>query len=214
MIRFAPGSLGRVLAIGAHSDAIEIGCGGTLLALADAHPDTAFVWVVMTGTGDRAVEARASSEAFFGAGRHPILELAGLADGRLPFSAEAKEFLADVGRRHDADLVLTHHRADLHQDHRHCAELALQTFRGVLILEYEIPKYDGDMGRPNLYQPLTSDQSARKLDHLDAHFGSQRGKPWYDRGLFEGLMRLRGMETGVADHAEAFYGRKLVLKGG
>lgn len=213
MIGFAPGSLGRVLAIGAHSDDIEIGCGGTLLALADAHPDAEFAWVVLTGTGDRAEEARASADSFFGRRRRPTLELAGLADGRLPFSAEAKEFLADVDRRHAADLVLTHQRDDLHQDHRHCAELALQTFRRALILEYEIPKYDGDMGRPNVYQPLTAAQSARKLDHLDVHFGSQRGKPWYDRGLFEGLMRLRGMETGAAAHAEAFYGRKLVLTG-
>ena len=212
MIALAPGELRQVLAIGAHADDIEIGCGGALLALADAHPRVEFVWAVLTGDGERAAEATASAAAFFAGDRAPALELAGLADGRLPFTGEAKEFIAALGRRYDPDLVLTHQRDDLHQDHRHCAELALQTFRRALILEYEIPKYDGDMGRPNLFVPLSDEQSARKLDHLDGHFPSQRGKPWYERALFEGLMRLRGMETGAATHAEAFYARKLVLR--
>lgn len=211
MITLASAALERVVVIGAHSDDIEIGCGGTLLTLAGRHPQVEFVWAVLTGADERADEARASAEAFFGDGRRPVLELGGLADGRLPFTADAKEFVADIGRRFPADLVLTHQRDDLHQDHRHCGELALQTFRSALILEYEIPKYDGDLGRPSVYQPLSPEISAHKLDHLDAHFGSQRDKPWYDRELFAGLMRLRGMEAGSATHAEAFYARKLIL---
>lgn len=212
MIRLSAGSPQRVLAIGAHSDDIEIGCGGTLLALAAQHPDLQFVWVVLTGDADRQAEAETSAAAFFADGRTPVLEMAGLPDGRLPFTTAAKDFLGDLATRHEPDIVFTHQREDLHQDHRHCAELALQTFRRHLVLEYEVPKYDGDMGRPSVYQPLGPELSERKLAHLEAHFPSQQGKPWYDRALFEGLMRLRGMETGgAALHAEAFYGRKLLL---
>jgi LmbE family N-acetylglucosaminyl deacetylase len=202
----------RVLAIGAHADDIEIGAGGTVLRLVEEHPGLEFKWVVLTGKGDRQAEARRSAEAFLGPAAASV-ELPGFRDGFLPYDGrEVKPFFETL-KPFEPDLILTHCRGDLHQDHRLACELTWNTFRDHLILEYEIPKYDGDLGTPNFYVPLHEDQVRRKIDLLAEHFASQRVKHWYERETFLGLMRIRGLECHVAGHAEAFYCRKVVLAG-
>ncbi|MGD9697149.1 MAG: PIG-L deacetylase family protein [Thermoleophilia bacterium] len=212
MLELSLGPLRRILAIGAHSDDVEIGCGGTMLRLAREHPEAAITWVCLCGSGTRGDEARASAEAFL-PGRVNCIATE-FRDGFLPQQAtEVKEVFEGL-KAERPDLILTHQPDDLHQDHRLCAELALQTFRDHLILGYEIPKYDGDLGRPAVYVPLDPADARGKVDHLMAHFGSQRSKKWFSEDLFLGLMRLRGMEAAVEGHAEAFYVRKAVIGGG
>ena len=216
--RLAPG-LSRsasVLAIGAHSDDIEIGCGGTVLSLARSWPETRVHWLVLAAHGDRIDEARASAEAFLAGLREPTVEILSRRDGYMPYEAsEVKDTFEALKARIGPDLVLTHTRDDLHQDHRLVCDLTWNTFRDHLVLEYEIPKYDGDLGRPNTYVALDDDVVARKLELLDAHFGSQRSKDWFDDGVFRGLMRLRGMECrSPSGYAEAFTVRKLSIRVG
>jgi LmbE family N-acetylglucosaminyl deacetylase len=202
-----------VLAIGAHADDIEIGCGGTLLRLAAAYPAPEVYWVVLSATGERAAEARASADAFLeGAGRRTVV-LREFRDGFLPYQGGAvKEFFEGLKREIAPDLILTHDRGDLHQDHRLLGELTWNTFRDHLILEYEIPKYDGGLGTPNVFVPLDAATCRRKVDALLRHFPSQRSKRWFTADLFLALLRLRGMEANAPDgYAEAFYARKLLL---
>jgi LmbE family N-acetylglucosaminyl deacetylase len=203
----------RVLAIGAHSDDLEIGCGGTIAALCDAEPLVSIHWVVLAAPGERGDEARASATEVLSAASDRSLEIHGFRDGYLPHTAaEVKDVFEDLKRRVDPQLVFTHTRDDLHQDHRLVCELTWNTFRDHLILEYEIPKWDGDMGRPNLYVPLSPDQVGRKLELLASNFHSQAAKHWYDAEIFRGLMRLRGMECRAASgFAEAFMARKLTV---
>lgn len=213
MIGLRPGALRSVLAIGAHSDDIEIGCGGTLLSIVRANPDCAVTWLVMTGDAARADEARDSAEAFLPAGG-PRLVLGGLRDGHLPYAdaSAAKDLIHRVRDEAAPDLVLTHRCADMHQDHRFCGEVAHQAFRGTLTLEYEIPKYDGDLGAPNLLVPVEAADARRKVEHLMAHFASQRSKAWFTEDTFLGLMRLRGIEAASpSGYAEGFDARKLTL---
>lgn len=202
----------RVLVVGAHSDDIEIGCAGTLLWLLGRHPGTVVRWVVMSAHDDRADEARASAgEVLKDAGDIEVV-LHDFRDGFLPYGGPAVKESFEALRDFAPDVIFTHQRHDLHQDHRLICELTWNTFRGHLILEYEIPKYDGDMGAPNVFVPLDEDTSRRKVDLLMRHFGSQRSKSWFKEDLFLALMRLRGMESGSGHrYAEAFYGRKLVL---
>jgi LmbE family N-acetylglucosaminyl deacetylase len=200
----------RVLAIGSHPDDIEIGCGGTLLALTHARPEVSVTWVVLTGAGERAAEAEASAGAFLARVASTDVRLHAFRDGFLPsVGGEVKdvfEGLKDVR----PDLVFTHTREDLHQDHRLACELTWNTFRDHLILEYEVPKYDGDLGARNVFVPLAEDLVAEKLQLLSSHHGSQHAKHWFDGGLFRGLMRIRGMEC-ASPYAEAFTCRKLPL---
>jgi LmbE family N-acetylglucosaminyl deacetylase len=205
--------LTRVLAIGAHSDDLEIGCGGTMLALARANPGLTVDWVVLAAAGARADEARRSAEVLLADAGERSVEVHGFRDGYLPHTAaDVKDAFEDLKARVEPDLVLTHTRDDLHQDHRLVCELTWNTFRDHLILEYEIPKWDGDVGRPNLYVPLEEPQVQEKLDLLAGHFDSQRGKHWYDVEVFRGLMRVRGMECRApTGYAEAFVARKLSL---
>jgi len=207
------GSVRRILAIGCHADDIEIGCGGTLLTLTRAIPDLEVDWVVLGASGERAVEARASARAFLAHAGAARVEVYGFRDGFMPYSGgEVKEVFEDLKGRVDPELVLTHGRFDLHQDHRLSCELTWNTFRHHLILEYEIPKVDGDLGRPNLFVPLSVDVASEKIALLEGHFLTQSGKRWFDRDLFLGLMRLRGMEAVAPERfAEAFVCRKAVL---
>jgi LmbE family N-acetylglucosaminyl deacetylase len=203
----------RVLALGAHADDIEIGCGGTLLRLAEAHPDAEILWVVLSADARREEEARRSA-ADFAAGFAALRVLvSGFRDGFFPYLGEAvKSFFEELKGEIDPDVVFTHQRADLHQDHRLASELTWNTFRDHLILEYEIPKYDGDLGAPNVFVHLSPAVVQRKVDLLLAHFGSQAGNHWFTEDAFRSLLRLRGVESNAASgHAEAFYGRKLVL---
>ena len=203
----------RVLAIGCHADDIEIGCGGTLLALARSNPDLEVDWIVLAASGERRAEAEESAAAFLDGFAAARVEVHGFRDGYLPYvGGEVKDVFEDLKQRIDPQLVLTHAGYDLHQDHRLACELTWNTFRSHLILEYEIPKVDGDLGRPNVFVPLTAEIVERKLELIERHFPSQSAKHWFDRETFAGLMRLRGMEAVAPERfAEAFTCRKLVL---
>ena len=204
--------LRRVLAIGCHADDVEIGCGGTLLALTRARPDIEVTWMVLGAEGDRAAEARASAEEFLAGAARAEVVIHGFRDAYMPYYGESvKEAFEDL-KRVEPDLVLTHTRDDLHQDHRLACELTWNTFRDHLILEYEVPKWDGDLGRPNLYVPIEDDLVADKLELVLRHFPTQAEKHWYDGDTFRGLMRLRGLEcASPSRYAEAFYAPKVVL---
>jgi LmbE family N-acetylglucosaminyl deacetylase len=203
--------LRRVLAIGCHADDIEIGCGGTLLALTRSVPDLEVDWVVLAALGGRRDEAHQSAEAFLDAAGEARIEVHGLRDGFLPYlGVQVKELFENLKTRVSPQLIFTHRREDLHQDHRLACELTWNTFRNHLILEYEIPKFDGDLGAPNLFVPLSAEIADRKVALLEQHFPSQDGKHWYDRETFMGLMRLRGMEAVAPErYAEAFTCRKV-----
>jgi len=214
MLRFSlDGRARRVLAIGCHADDIEIGAGGTLLSLVAAQPELEVTWVVLAAGGARAAEARRSAEAFVGGARRLDLEVQSFRDGFLPYlGAEVKEFFERLKLEVDPDLILTHAADDLHQDHRLACELTWNTFRSHLILEYEIPKYDGDLGARNVYVELSEETARRKARLLREHFPSQAEKHWFDEELFLGLLRLRGMEANAESrYAEAFTCRKFVL---
>jgi LmbE family N-acetylglucosaminyl deacetylase len=205
----------QILCLGAHSDDIEIGCGGTIIQLAQQYPKVAFHWVVFSAAGVRGEEARRSAKLFAGSKlKDPILKT--FRDGFLPFDGSAvKDVFEELKRTVSPDLIFTHNRKDAHQDHRLLAELTWNTFRNHLILEYEIPKYDGDLGQPSVFVPLDREICRQKVGHLMEVFGSQRSKQWFDEETFFSLMRLRGMECNSASsYAEAFYCRKLVLGNG
>jgi LmbE family N-acetylglucosaminyl deacetylase len=203
----------KLLAIGAHSDDIEIGCGGTILKLVQQGAISEIHWVVLTGESNRADEARASAlAAIESVPGHEVI-LKDFRDGYFPYDgAEIKRFFEELKAQFSPDVIFTHQRADLHQDHRVACELTWNTFRDHLILEYEIPKYDGDMGTPNLYVPLEESLCQKKIAHLMTHFASQMPKRWFKEDLFSGLLRLRGMEcNSPTSYAEAFYCRKAML---
>ena len=201
-----------VLCLGAHSDDIEIGCGGTLLYLRTFLPQLKFHWVVFSGAGVRGKEAKMAADLFTGDCQKKIV-VKDYRDGFLPYSGrKVKDFFEELKSQAKPDLIFTHWRGDAHQDHRLVCELTWNTFRDHLIWEYEIPKFDGDMGRPNLFVPLQPPLYEHKIDHLSAAFESQRTKRWFDRETFLGLMRIRGMESNSpSGYAEAFYCHKLVL---
>lgn len=201
-----------VLCLGAHSDDIEIGCGGTLLFLKSAFPRIKFHWIVLSGSEPRGQEAKKAAELFT-AGCENSIVVKDYRDGFMPYDgAGVKEFFEGLKGEVNPDLVFTHWHGDFHQDHRLICELTWNTFRNHLILEYEIPKYDGDLGRPNLFVPLEATLYERKIDCLLQTFASQRSKHWFDRETFLGLMRIRGMEANSpSGYAEAFYASKLVF---
>ena len=200
-----------VLCIGAHSDDIEIGCGGTLLRLLADHPGSHVRWVVLSASPQREGEARASAADFLADAGSSDVEVATFRESYFPAAwTEIKDYLNDLRTRADPDIVLCHHRHDEHQDHRAVAELAWNTWRNHLIAEYEIPKYEGDLGRPNVFVALAPDIAARKVELIMKHFGTQHDKYWFRPETFAGLMAVRGVEAGAAA-AEAFHVRKLVL---
>ena len=205
--------LRQILCLGAHADDIEIGCAGTVLRLLEENPGLDVRWVVLSAAGDRAAEAASSAAALLqGAGRADV-RVADFRETYFPYlGGEVKAYVAALGAGFEPDLVLTHWREDLHQDHRLVSELTWNTFRDHLILEYEIPKWDGDMGRPSIFVPLEQDVADRKIAHLLDAFPSQSGRDWFDPEVFRGLLRLRGMEArSPSGYAEAFHCRKLVL---
>ena len=203
----------RVLALGSHSDDIEIGCGATLLALTRAHPDIEMTWVVLGAEGAREREARTSAEAFMSAAARSEVVVRRFRDGFFPYvGGEVKDTFEELKSRLDPDLILTHARHDLHQDHRLVCELTWNTWRDHLILEYEIPKYDGDLGTPNVFVPISEEIALEKARLVLDAFASQTAKHWFDEQLFLGLMRVRGMEgRSPSGYAEAFTCRKLSL---
>ena len=204
----------RCLAIGAHPDDIEIGAGGTLLRLLAETPGMRVDWAVLSGDGDRAEEAAASARRLVGDRAELHLALVGGRDGYLPYAdaVRVKEALMALVATAAPDLVLVHRRDDAHQDHAFAGALAWQACRRATILEYEIPKWDGDLGTANLYVPLASDVVDRKVDHLLAAFPSQASRDWFTPDTFRGLARLRGVEAASPSGlAEAFLVRKLVI---
>lgn len=206
------GQLRSILCLGAHSDDIEIGAGATILKLVRENPQAKVVWVAFAASGVRKQEAQASAERFLeGAGASKIV-LNDFRDGHFPEQwAELKAFTETL-KVEEPDLVLTHYNRDLHQDHRILSEVTWTTFRDHSILEYEIPKWDGDMGSPNFYVPATIADADRKIALLMECFTSQSDKHWFDDLTFRGLMRLRGLECRAPEKlAEAFYARKLRL---
>jgi LmbE family N-acetylglucosaminyl deacetylase len=212
-LRAATPDITRVLAIGCHADDVEIGCGGTLLTIARGNRELHVTWVVLTGDGPRSDEASSSASAFLeGVGSSEVRVL-GHRECFLPYDgAEIKASFEEL-KSAEPDLIFTHSRSDLHQDHRLACELTWNTFRDHLILEYEIPKYDGDLGAPNVFVPLDQEVVAEKLALLQEHFPSQSARHWFDDELFRGLMRLRGMES-ATQYAEAFTCRKLLIHSG
>ena len=211
MIRLGGNRLDRVVALGAHCDDIAIGAGGTLLTLCSARPGVRVDVLVLSGGGtEREDEERAALAAFC-----PDADLAvtvlKMPDGRLPAHwDEAKSSLEELRGRTDPDLVLAPRTDDLHQDHRGLAKMVPTAFRDHLVLGYEIVKWDGDLGRPNAYQPLSREQAEKKVELLQQHYASQRHRPWYDKEAFLGLARIRGIECNC-EYAEGFFVNKLTL---
>jgi LmbE family N-acetylglucosaminyl deacetylase len=201
-----------VLCLGAHSDDIEIGCGGTIFHLAQQYPSCVFHWVVFSAIGVREAEAQRAAKLFAGTAlREPLLKA--FPDGFMPFvGAEVKGAFEALKQATSPDIIFTPYRKDAHQDHRLIAELTWNTFRNHLILEYEIPKYDGDMGQPSVFVPLEAEVCQNKVRYIMEAFQSQHAKSWFQESTFLSLLRLRGMECNApSGYAEAFYCRKLVL---
>jgi LmbE family N-acetylglucosaminyl deacetylase len=202
-----------VLCIGAHSDDIEIGCGGAILRLVAQGWALNVRWIVFCSNETRGEEARASARDFLSGAQKAEISIERFRDGFLPYSGPpVKEYFEKLKKEPAPDLIFTHHRSDLHQDHRLVCELTWNTFRDHLILEYEIPKFDGDLGVPNCFIHLDQATARRKAELLMKHFGTQRSKHWFTEDTFLGLMRLRGVESrSVAGFAEGFHCRKVVL---
>jgi LmbE family N-acetylglucosaminyl deacetylase len=203
----------RLLIVGAHADDIEIGCGATILRLVAEHPGLSVDWLVLSGHGERAGEAADSAAAFLAEAGATRVLVEGFRDGFFPYDGGAvKERFEQLKAEVAPDLVLTHRLEDRHQDHRLVAELTWNTFRDHLVLEYEIPKYEGDLGHPNLYVPVNSQQAERKVELLRKCFPSQAGRSWFSDDTFWATLRLRGIECNASGrYAEAFQARKLVL---
>ena len=204
----------RVLCVGAHSDDIEIGCGGTVLHLATTVPRAEFTWLVLSGDGTRAEEARRSAALLLRSTACAHVVVKDFRDGFFPYvGASIKEYFEELKQEVTPDLIFTHYRGDRHQDHRLVSELTWNTFRDQLILEYEVPKYDGDLGSPNCFVPLDEQTCRQKVRHALAAFASQRDRRWFTEETLRGLMRLRGVECAAPDgYAEAFYAHKISLR--
>jgi LmbE family N-acetylglucosaminyl deacetylase len=211
----SPDRLGplKLLCLGAHADDIEIGCGGTILRLAAEVQNLIVRWIVFSGVGPREAEARNSAATFLENVAEKQIEVLRFRDGYFPFQgADIKDCFETVKRDFDPSLILTHWQGDAHQDHRLVVELTHNTFRDHFVLEYEIPKYDGDLGNPAFYVPLTQAQLQRKLETIGRHFPSQRGRSWFSEETFLAMARLRGIGCNAPEGlAEAFYVRKIVF---
>ena len=203
----------RILCLGAHSDDVEIGAGGTVLTLLDRHPAAEVRWVVLSAAGPREAEARESAATFLAAAGAAAVQVHGFRDGFFPAEfVGLKETFEALKQDFQPDLVLTHRRDDHHQDHRIVAELTWNTFRDHLVLAYEIPKYDPDLGNPNVFVPLTKADAERKVAALMRHFGTQRSRRWFTPETFFALMRLRGVQAAAPSGlAEGLFGVKLWL---
>jgi LmbE family N-acetylglucosaminyl deacetylase len=206
-------NLRRLLCLGCHADDIEIGCGGSVLRLLKEHPEIEVWWVVLSGEPERAQEARQSASAWLAKAIQSEVICGDFRDRYFPSQwAQIKDFIHGVAARVEPDLILTHRHDDAHQDHRVLGELTWNAFRNHLIWEYEIPKYEGDLGQPNVFVPLDEETCKRKIELLRDAFPSQQGKPWFTADAFWALLRLRGLECGSPSRfAEGFYARKMVL---
>ena len=200
-----------VLCLGAHPDDIEIGCGGTILRLIEELPKATFDWIVFSGNEERSKEATDGAKLFLKNASVEKIDVQNFRESYFPFiGAKIKDYFRKLEVELSPDIVLTHYEGDAHQDHRVVSDLTWNTFRNHFILEYEIPKYDGDFGNPNLYFHLTKSQVKRKVDALCHVFQTQKEKPWFDEEIFRSILRIRGMESiSPSKYAEAFYCRKI-----
>ena len=204
----------RILCLGAHSDDIEIGCGGTILKIVETCKDAIFHWVVLSSGQERDEEARKSASLFLGeAGWKSVVVVKNFRDSYFPYiGLEIKDYFGQIKKDFTPDLILTHYRNDLHQDHRTVSELTWNIFRDHLILEYEIPKYDGDFGTPNFFVHLNESMARRKVAHILDTFRTQQGQDWFDEETFLAVLKLRGIEShSPTKYAEAFFCRKIIL---
>jgi LmbE family N-acetylglucosaminyl deacetylase len=214
MLHASLASVRRVLCLGAHSDDIEIGAGGTILRMAKEVPEIEIHWVVFSAPGIRADEARASANDFLEGVRLSNVRIGAFRESYFPSEWPLiKDWFEEIKSGFDPDLILTHYRDDRHQDHRVLSDLAWNTFRNHLILEYEILKYDGDLGHPNLFVPLDDLLANRKIELLIKHFRTQTSKHWFSAETFASMHRIRGIEcASTSGRAEAFYCRKMTLQ--
>jgi LmbE family N-acetylglucosaminyl deacetylase len=213
MVEFSFDKVKNILCLGAHSDDIEIGCGGTLLKLARDYSGLNVFWVVFSAGGGRSREARLSAKTFLKGVARKRIVVKQFRSSFFPFQGvRIKNYFEQLKRSFQPDLVFTHYRDDRHQDHRLLSDLTWNTFRNHLILEYEIPKYDGDLGVPNLFVRLDEDLCRKKVENLCGFFQTQRNKHWFTEDTFLALLRLRGIESvAPGKYAEAFYCRKIAL---
>jgi LmbE family N-acetylglucosaminyl deacetylase len=203
----------QILCLGAHADDLEIGCGGTLRKLIESNDSLSVYWIVFSASGQRAIEAQASATRFLAGAARMEIAVKNFRDGFFPYLGyEIKEFFEELKPTCSPDLIFTHYRDDRHQDHRLISDLTWNTYRDHLILEYEIPKYDGDLGSPNLFVPLDEPIYRNKVRWITEEFQTQRGRHWFTEDTFRSLLRLRGIESGApSGYAEGFYCRKAVL---
>lgn len=203
----------KILALGAHCDDIEIGCGGAILQLLSDYDVEEIHWIVFSSNPVREKEATSSAEHFLANVKAKKIVIKNFRNGYFPFvGAEIKDYFEEIKSDFNPNLILTHYRDDRHQDHRCISDLTWNTFRDHLIFEYEIPKYDGDIGNPNFYIPLSEHIKKQKTDNLLKYFPSQSDKQWFTENTFESIMRVRGVESNApSGFAEAFYARKVVL---
>jgi len=212
-VNFQKNTSCKVLCLGAHCDDIEIGCGGAILKLIENCPDIEFYWVVFSANQQRAREASESAGIFLRHAKEKKIIIKNFRDSFFPYiGLEIKEYFEQLKQEFSPDLIFTHYRNDLHQDHRLISELTWNTFRDHLILEYEIPKYDGDLGCPNFFVHLNETTCRRKIKYILDSFKTQTENQWFSEQTFLAILRLRGIESNAPDeYAEAFYCRKMVL---
>jgi LmbE family N-acetylglucosaminyl deacetylase len=203
----------QLLCLGAHCDDIEIGCGGSVLRLLAERPGSSVHWVVFASNKEREAEARAAANEVLAAAAQRTIAIETFRESYFPYvGAQIKDYFESLKAAVKPDLIFTHHHRDMHQDHRVVSELTWNTFRNHIVLEYEIPKYEGDLGTPNLFVPLTRETADRKVALVQEHFRSQATRTWFKPDTFHGLMSIRGIECGAPEgRAEAFHVRKLVL---
>jgi len=203
----------KLLCLGAHSDDIEIGCGGSVIKLLESNPKSAVDWVVFSSTRGRAEEARVSAELFLEKANKKRITVKSFQDSFFPYiGAEIKTYFEELKRTVSPDMIFTHFRHDLHQDHRLISELTWNTFRNHLILEYEIIKYDGDLSNPNVFIHLDREDALKKVEHILRVFNTQGHRSWFTEDAFMSIMRIRGLESNASEKfAEGFYCRKIVI---
>ena len=203
----------KILCLGAHSDDIEIGCGGSILRLLAENSNTDVHWIVFAANGERASEATSSAEQFLANASRKKIVLNEFRDSFFPYiGGEIKQYFETIKHEITPDLIFTHYRDDLHQDHRLISELTWNTFRNHLILEYEVIKYDGDLGKPNFFVHLDEDTARKKVDTIFKCFKTQGSRSWFTEDVFYSMMRIRGVECNAPNkYAEAFYCRKMIF---
>ena len=213
MIHLGTSGIRTILCVGAHADDIEIGCGGAILKLLQSNENVAVYWVVLSGSGDRKDEAKESANRFLSKARRSSVQIQKFPDTFFPYEGqEIKKFFNELRQQVSPDIIFTHRLEDRHQDHRLVSELTWNSFRDHLIMEYEIPKYEGDLGTPNIYVPLAESICQKKINIIVESFETQESRPWFSPETFWAMLRIRGVESrSRSQFAEGLYCRKAVI---